>query len=64
MPGAKSKNKMIYGKSVHSVHFWFLFIKFIRLGGEGFKAECTYCALRVITLTNHIKNQLKLVCMM
>jgi hypothetical protein len=41
MPGAKSKNKMIYGKSVHSVQFWFLFIKFIRLGGEGFKAECT-----------------------
>ena len=32
---------MIYGKRVHTVHFWFLYIKFIGLAGEGFEVVCT-----------------------
>lgn len=36
---------MILGKSVHTVHYWLLFIKFMGLGSEWFEAEC---ALRFI----------------
>jgi hypothetical protein len=32
---------MILRKSVHTVHFLFLLIKFIVLGSEWFEAECT-----------------------
>ncbi len=34
MPGAKSKNKMILWKSVHTLHLWFLFIEFMALNSE------------------------------
>jgi len=44
--------------------FLFLWFKFRRLGGERFKEDVHYCALRAIILTDHIKNQLKLICMM
>lgn len=32
---------MIYGKTVHTLHFLFLCIKFIVLGSEGFEVGCT-----------------------
>lgn len=32
---------MILGKSVHTVHFWFLSIKFILLDSEGVEEGCT-----------------------
>ena len=41
---------MILEKSVHTVHFCFLFIKIIGLGGEWFNAGCTL----VCTGGNHL----------
>lgn len=40
MLSVKSK-KMIYGKSVHTIHICFLFIKFMALRSDGFQEGCT-----------------------
>lgn len=42
---------MIFGKSVHTVHFWFLWINFNVIGGEWFEVGCTL----VCTKSDHFR---------
>ena len=49
---------MILGKSVHTVHFWFLFNIFISLGSEWFDVGCAPVCTKGDHISQDDKNRL------
>lgn len=45
---------MIYGKSVHTVHFFVLFIIFIVLGSKWFEVRCTQVCTKCDYLSQNV----------